>query len=212
VSFLKSESGAVTVDWVVLSASVVGIGLASVAATSDGVRALGQDVSTSLSSASVARLELRDLPSAFSSSFDEFSSAIRVYSSGDRTAGFSFSDALGSISGDKALVINSGGTRNGGSTFGGAVFSLDQEELVEGARYRVSYWARTDGPTHTMTLSNQSGSGDQSSLSHTSTLTGEWKQFTHEAVLNVSKPVVYIWTQGANQTVAIDDLKYERLP
>lgn len=55
-NFITSDSGAVTVDWVVLAAAIAGFGLASVAAVRSGVAALGGDVSTSLGSASVASL------------------------------------------------------------------------------------------------------------------------------------------------------------
>lgn len=211
MSFLRSESGAVTVDWVVLTASVVGVGISAATLTGTGVRSLGQDIGSSLSSAGVAMLSIAPLPSAFTSTLEAASSAIRLYSSGDGLATFGFSDALGSISGQNAMVITSGGVRNGGSTFGGAVISLDTTQLQAGGTYRVSYWARTDGDPTTIRLSNQSGSGNESSLSHTSNLTGEWRQFTHEAVLNVERPVVYIWTGGPNQTVALDDIRYERI-
>lgn len=56
-SFLTDEAGAVTVDWVVLSAAVVGLGVASVAAVRTGTSALAGDISTGLSSASVATLD-----------------------------------------------------------------------------------------------------------------------------------------------------------
>lgn len=51
--FLISDSGAVTVDWTVLAAAVVGLGVASVAAVRTGVGSLGSDISQSLSGASV---------------------------------------------------------------------------------------------------------------------------------------------------------------
>lgn len=207
--FLVSDSGAVAVDWVVLSASVVGLGIGTATAVRTGANAAGDDIESSLSAAWVADLRAT-LPGGFSSFFDT-ALGMYVYASGDGLAGFAVSDALGSISGDTALVITSGGVRNGGSTFGGAVFGMDQSELVAGETYRVSYWARTDGDPTTVTFSNQSGGGDQSSLSHTQSLTGEWQHYTYEVVLDVEKPVVYIWTGGPNQTVAIDDLQYDRL-
>lgn len=43
-TFAKSESGAVTVDWVVLTAALVGLGLAVMAVVSTGV----EDLSTSI--------------------------------------------------------------------------------------------------------------------------------------------------------------------
>lgn len=55
-SFLSDTSGAVTVDWTVLAAAVVGLGVATVAAVRSGTQALGDDVSASLTSASVVSL------------------------------------------------------------------------------------------------------------------------------------------------------------
>lgn len=47
--FITAETGAVTVDWVVLTASVVGLGLATMAVVSAGVEDLSGDVETQLS-------------------------------------------------------------------------------------------------------------------------------------------------------------------
>jgi Flp pilus assembly pilin Flp len=47
-NFAKSESGAVTVDWVVLTAALVGLGLAVMAVVSSGVENLGNDIRNSL--------------------------------------------------------------------------------------------------------------------------------------------------------------------
>ncbi len=46
--FAKSESGAVTVDWVVLTAAIVGLGLAVMAVVSGGVENLSTDMAQSL--------------------------------------------------------------------------------------------------------------------------------------------------------------------
>jgi Flp pilus assembly pilin Flp len=47
-TFAKSESGAVTVDWVVLTAAIVGLGIAVMAVVSQGVENLGTDIRDSL--------------------------------------------------------------------------------------------------------------------------------------------------------------------
>lgn len=52
--FLTSDTGAITVDWTVLAAAVVGLGVSSVAAVRSGTSALGTDINNSLASASVA--------------------------------------------------------------------------------------------------------------------------------------------------------------
>ncbi len=54
--FITSESGAVTVDWVVLTAATVGLGIATTAAVRTGTHDLSGDISTSLSGAEVASL------------------------------------------------------------------------------------------------------------------------------------------------------------
>jgi hypothetical protein len=56
IRFLWDESGAVTVDWTVLTAAIVGLGVASAAAVRTGTTALGSDVEASLSNAAVANL------------------------------------------------------------------------------------------------------------------------------------------------------------
>lgn len=49
-NFAKDESGAVTVDWVVLTAAIVGLGLAVIAAVAPGASDLAGDISTELTS------------------------------------------------------------------------------------------------------------------------------------------------------------------
>lgn len=55
--FLTEDSGAVTVDWTVLAAAVVGLGVATVATVRSGTSALGTDINASLNSASVVSLD-----------------------------------------------------------------------------------------------------------------------------------------------------------
>ncbi|QBY01183.1 hypothetical protein E2K80_10980 [Rhodophyticola sp. CCM32] len=47
-NFAKSESGAVTVDWVVLTAAIVGLGLAVMAVVSNGINDVANDINTAL--------------------------------------------------------------------------------------------------------------------------------------------------------------------
>jgi len=53
-NFKNDESGAVTVDWVVLTAAIVGLGIAVLAAVSDGVENLSGDIDTQLSGQGVS--------------------------------------------------------------------------------------------------------------------------------------------------------------
>lgn len=54
--WLRADSGAVTVDWTILAAAIVGLGVATVGAVRTGAINLGTDVSDSLTSASVVSL------------------------------------------------------------------------------------------------------------------------------------------------------------
>ena len=47
-SFVLSDSGAVTVDWVVLTAALVGLGLAVTNTVSDGLQSLSNEIRTQL--------------------------------------------------------------------------------------------------------------------------------------------------------------------
>lgn len=47
-NFAADESGAVTVDWVVLTAAIVGLGIAVMASVSDGLEDLSGDIEAQL--------------------------------------------------------------------------------------------------------------------------------------------------------------------
>lgn len=50
LAFLTSEDGAVTVDWVILAAGVIGLALAAMGVVMDGTEDLTNDVDAELSS------------------------------------------------------------------------------------------------------------------------------------------------------------------
>ncbi len=53
-TFSKDEDGAVTVDWVVLTAAVVGLGIAAISTVRGGIDSMAGDISSSLDSGNVA--------------------------------------------------------------------------------------------------------------------------------------------------------------
>ncbi len=55
--FAKDEDGAVTVDWVVLTAAVVGLGVAGVTTVSGGVGELAESISDGVADAEVGVAE-----------------------------------------------------------------------------------------------------------------------------------------------------------
>ncbi len=52
-NFVADESGAVTVDWVVLTAAIVGLGIAVVTSVRTGVGSVGTEISRSLGTVSL---------------------------------------------------------------------------------------------------------------------------------------------------------------
>ncbi|MEY8097034.1 Flp family type IVb pilin [Falsihalocynthiibacter sp. S25ZX9] len=52
-NFANDESGAVTVDWVVLTAAIVGLGVAVLATVRDGVTTLSETISTQVGAITV---------------------------------------------------------------------------------------------------------------------------------------------------------------
>ncbi len=55
-AFLKDESGAVTVDWVVLTAAIVGLGIAVLTSVGNGTTSLADQISSNLANAQVRTL------------------------------------------------------------------------------------------------------------------------------------------------------------
>ena len=53
-NFRNDEDGAVTVDWVVLTAAIVGLGIAVLTSVGQGTTALGDKISSQLSAQSIA--------------------------------------------------------------------------------------------------------------------------------------------------------------
>ena len=53
-SFKNDESGAVTVDWVVLTAAIVGLGIVVMGTVGDGINGLGVDVAADLTTRGAA--------------------------------------------------------------------------------------------------------------------------------------------------------------
>ncbi len=54
INFIKDEDGAVTVDWVVLTAAIVGLGIAVLTSVSGGTTSLADKISSNLATMTVA--------------------------------------------------------------------------------------------------------------------------------------------------------------
>ncbi len=53
-NFANDESGAVTVDWVVLTAAIIGLGVAVMTSVGAGATDLADDIETNLKAATIA--------------------------------------------------------------------------------------------------------------------------------------------------------------
>jgi len=53
MNFIKNEDGAVTVDWVVLTAAIVGLGIAVLTSVSGGTTTLAGKISSNLAAGTV---------------------------------------------------------------------------------------------------------------------------------------------------------------
>ncbi len=54
INFIKDEDGAVTVDWVVLTAAIVGLGIAVLTSVSGGTTSLADKISSNLGNMTIA--------------------------------------------------------------------------------------------------------------------------------------------------------------
>lgn len=131
--FLESESGAVTTDWVVLTAALVGLGVGTAGAVRTGTSALATDINTSLTSAVVGGgLLLLDGFSYVQHTGAQWNGMIAAFA--ERT--------------DEDLVRYANGQSNGFSNEL-AAGNLDRAEFWAERRYVSEHYMRDRGLTDT---------------------------------------------------------------
>ena len=114
------------------------------------------------------------------------------------------------------IELKSGTHANGGGVLG-ITYLLIPRNLLPGKRYRISYRARfVDGSKESNNIdarlhtSVQNGSGDQNNLTHSHIInTSEWKEYTHEAILNQHKGHIYFWLDRPDTIIQLDDFKLQ---
>ncbi|MDG4647712.1 hypothetical protein P6F26_04595 [Roseibacterium sp. SDUM158017] len=101
-SFIRSETGAVTVDWVVLAAGIAGLGLATMALVSSGIETLSGETNSALTGISIS--------AAFPAAFEAVQLAASDFTAGLRGAwtGGTVADAGGAIG--EVLKVGRGDT------------------------------------------------------------------------------------------------------
>lgn len=135
--FITQDSGAVTVDWTVLAAAIVGLGVTSVAAVRTGSQALGENVDASLSGAQVNPLRWltsRDL--------------VRQTFAGGNTSGWSRSQS--SVFGEWGTMLGpfGGDTRTNPVTYGVTLSPGSTNAMVEFDLILSDSWDGLGGPNN----------------------------------------------------------------
>jgi len=102
-------------------------------------------------------------------------------------------------------------TLNGGGNYGGT--TQTGFSFTAGLSYTVSYYARSLSGTLSVRFSNQTGSGDESNLSHDITVTDTWTKFTRTVTLDLAKSQTLIYNKNgsiAGATFQIADMQIEQ--
>lgn len=111
MTYLSNETGAVTVDWVVLTAGLVGLGMATMAVVSSGVQDTSQDVSAQLSGDGLISTDF------FANAFGvPEGSLLAAHFDGDVMSGGAFSDEFLTAYADQRATwcaINTGSCNSG---------------------------------------------------------------------------------------------------
>jgi hypothetical protein len=144
--FLNNTSGAVTVDWVVLTAAVVGLGMATATVVSGGVENLVGDIRDVLGEdvASLSRFELNRMANA---SFEDIEAMIE--------AGWGFYNADGSVAGwlnasDSRAEVHWSGYQGVTATDGDWMMDLDASPGNIMIGQQIS--SAVNGQTYTLTF------------------------------------------------------------
>ena len=96
----------------------------------------------------------------------------------------------------------------GGGNYGGAFFNFPT--LTVNTTYTFSFYARSLSGNMNVMFSNQSGAGDNSNLSFSSTVTSAWQRFSVSASLNLIKPYGYLYnTSLASGIFQVADIQLE---
>ncbi|GAB5448300.1 hypothetical protein [Gymnodinialimonas sp.] len=114
-AFFASEDGAVTVDWVVMTAGLVGLGLATTSVVSGGVSGASNDIAGALTGQGIS--------SFFGSAFTAATAAMNVTSVWDdptvsstefrNVEELSFSSVVDFMTTDEGIIFEAGGTGRG---------------------------------------------------------------------------------------------------
>ncbi|MEM7423087.1 MAG: Hint domain-containing protein [Pseudomonadota bacterium] len=145
--------------------------------------------------------------SAYSNDFNDLSDVYWY-----KTSNYATNDSMGSPTGQDALVFTVGNTESAGN-YGGVELRIpDTSALNVGGTYRLSFWARTDGPDQDLTVSYQSGSGGTHSfVQSTVTANGDWQHFEFVGTIDQVHDKLFVWSEDPDATFAVDALRFEEV-
>lgn len=109
-SFILDDSGAVAVDWVVITAGLVGLGLATTAVVSGGTEAASSDIDGALSSQVISTFFAATSALTATSIWNDPNSTSTEFSNVDE---LSFSSTVEFTMSDEGIIFEAGGTGRG---------------------------------------------------------------------------------------------------
>lgn len=147
--FWTDETGAITVDWVVLTASVVGLGIASVGAVRTGTGSLADGISASLQSVSMPRL----LIPVAEFNFDNVAGLARTYWGWRAVGSYDGWTAIGPTQHIEIVESGHGGVHSPDgrnwvdldASPGNLTLARNLDNLVAGQEYRLTFNAADRG-------------------------------------------------------------------
>ncbi len=211
-AFWSSEQGAVTVDWVVLTAAVSGLGIAALATVSSGVKNTSTQVDTMLRSTQIMTWFDRNY-AGIDFNFDGGDALdFEPWEWNHPDVEFNASDALGAVTGDTALVFTTASDYHNG--YGGfSIRGLDPSD-AEPSVYEFSYWARVADSEASVTTINWDHASGEGFPPMAQEITSDWQQYTQVVNVTEENPMVTrLFLQGndPDTTYAVDDIEFRRV-
>ncbi len=141
--FLRSENGAVSVDWVVLTASTVGLAVATLGVVSSGISSTSSSIQDSVSGGGIISTSFA---TAAPSGIVDFSNGVRgTFTSGGEEVGYTIVSSSAETTDDGAVII----ANLGGNPGDDQSFAIQFDETNEnGVRLEISEPTHRGGPTY----------------------------------------------------------------
>lgn len=154
------------------------------------------EAGTNLATASFSRTVWQNI-----GDFENSNNGFVTYNGGTQSATMVY----GSVTGSYAESVQGTSILAAGNY--GGIASLSFPALTVGQKYTLSFYAKAITTPATVFISNQSGGGDQTCFSFSTTFTTLWQPYAITCNLDAVKARLYFWTTTASGQFAIDDLQ-----